>query len=56
MVNLQLPMPGEVHQLDQAPAPAPQQVRPDSGEPKPAMGPLGFIAVAVFLVVHNLIK
>jgi serine/threonine kinase PknH len=63
MVDLQLPPPADVYQMEPPPPQAqPQIITPDTGEPKPMLGPLGFIAigavvaVACFLVVHNLLK
>lgn len=61
MVNLQLPIPAEAYQLDATPEPQPHMVPVESAS-KPMLGPLGFIAigavvaVACFLVVHNLLK
>ena len=72
MVNIQVPMPADIYQLDPAPQPPPsgraaaqQQwatAADDDRGPVASMGPLGFIAigaavaVACFLVVHNLLK
>jgi serine/threonine-protein kinase len=61
VVNLQLPMPNDLYQMDPAAGP-PGYIAPSDDEPKPSMGPLGFIAIgaavaiACFLVVHNLLR